>query len=111
LLEGRTAIIYGGGGSVGGATARAFAMRRQASVELGRHGIRFVTLASGGVPEALARGSDGREAIVQLIEGQTLLGRAATLEDVGNAAVFAASDWGRTMTAATLNVSCGALVD
>jgi hypothetical protein len=26
-------------------------------------------------------------------------------------AVFAASDWGRTMTAATVNISCGALVD
>jgi NAD(P)-dependent dehydrogenase (short-subunit alcohol dehydrogenase family) len=86
-------------------------VRRQASVELGRHGIRFVTLASGGVPESLPHGFDGREAIVELIEGQTLLGRAATLDDVGNAAVFAASDWGRTMTAATLNVSCGALID
>ena len=35
-----------------------------------------------------------------MIEDQTLLGRAATLEDVGNAAVFAASDWARTLTAA-----------
>jgi 3-oxoacyl-[acyl-carrier protein] reductase len=40
-----------------------------------------------------------------------LLGRAATLEDVGNAAVFAASDKARTMTAATLNISGGALID
>jgi enoyl-[acyl-carrier-protein] reductase (NADH) len=40
-----------------------------------------------------------------------MLGRAATCEDVGNAAVFAASDKGRMMTAATVNVSCGALVD
>jgi enoyl-[acyl-carrier-protein] reductase (NADH) len=46
-----------------------------------------------------------------MIEGQTLLGRAATLEDVGNAAAFAASDWARSMTAAIVNVSCGALVD
>jgi 3-oxoacyl-[acyl-carrier protein] reductase len=40
-----------------------------------------------------------------------MLGRAATLEDVGNAAAFAASEWARTMTAATVNISCGALVD
>lgn len=86
-------------------------MRRQLAVELGPHGIRVVTLASGGVPESLPEGMDGRRAIVEMIEGQTLLGRAATLEDVGNAAVFAASDWARSVTAAIVNVSCGALVD
>jgi 3-oxoacyl-[acyl-carrier protein] reductase len=86
-------------------------IRRQLSVELGPHGIRVITLASGGVPETLPEGFDGRQAIVEMIEGQTLLGRAATLEDVGNAAVFAASDWARSMTAAIVNVSCGALVD
>jgi len=86
-------------------------MRRQLSVELGPHGVRVVTLASGGVPESLPEGFDGRQAIAEMIEAQTLLGRAATLEDVGNAAVFAASDWARSVTAAIVNVSCGALVD
>lgn len=86
-------------------------IRRQLAVELGRHGIRVVTLASGGVPETLPEGFEGRERIVEMIEGQTLLGRAATLEDVGHAAVFAASDWARSMTAAIVNVSCGALID
>ena len=84
-------------------------MRRQLATELGPHGIRVVTLASGGVPESLPE--EGREQIVEMIAGQTLLGRPATLEDVGNAAVFAASDWARTMTAAIVNVSCGALID
>ena len=87
------------------------AMRRQLSVELGPHGIRFVTLATGGVPESLPEGFEGRERIVEMIDGQTLLGRAATLEDVGNAAAFAASDQARTLTAAIVNVSCGALID
>jgi 3-oxoacyl-[acyl-carrier protein] reductase len=86
-------------------------MRRQLATELGPHGIRVVTLASGGVPESLPQGFEGREKIVEMIEGQTLLGRAATLEDVGNAAAFAASDWARSMTAAIVNVSCGALID
>ena len=72
-------------------------MRRQLSVELGPHGIRFVTLSSGGVPESLPEGFEGREQIVELIEGQSLLGRAASLEDVGNAAAFAASDWARSV--------------
>ena len=86
-------------------------MRRQLSVELGPHGIRFVTLASGGIPETFAPDFEGAPDITKMIEDQTLLGRAATLEDVGNAAAFAASDKARTLTAAIVNVSCGALID
>lgn len=40
-----------------------------------------------------------------------MLGRIATLDDVGNVAAFVASDKARSMTAATANISCGALVD
>jgi 3-oxoacyl-[acyl-carrier protein] reductase len=86
-------------------------LRRQLAVELGKAGVRVVTLVSGGIPESLPEDFEGRQAIVDQIEGQTMLGRAATLEDVGNAAAFAASDWARTMTGATVNISCGALVD
>jgi len=100
LLENKNAVIYGGGGAIGGAVARAFA-REGAKVHLAGH-----TLARP-IPE----GFDGREAIVEGIERLTLLGRAATLEDVGNAAVFAASDWARTLTATTVNISCDALID
>jgi 3-oxoacyl-[acyl-carrier protein] reductase len=85
--------------------------RRQLSVELGEHGIRFVTLSTGGITESIPEDFDGRDAIVELIEGEMLLRPAATLEEVGNAAAFAASDKARTMTAATLNISGGALVD
>jgi 3-oxoacyl-[acyl-carrier protein] reductase len=86
-------------------------MRRQLAIELGRHGIRVVTLASSGVAETLTPAVENQEEITRMIEASTLLGRAATLEDVGNAAVFAASDWARTLTAAIVNVSCGALID
>jgi 3-oxoacyl-[acyl-carrier protein] reductase len=86
-------------------------MRRQLSSELGRHGVRFVTLRTGGIPETIPEGVEGREAIVTDIERLTMLGRAATLEDVGNVAAFVASDRARTMTAATANISCGALID
>jgi 3-oxoacyl-[acyl-carrier protein] reductase len=41
----------------------------------------------------------------------TMLKRAAPPEDVGDATAFAASDNARTMTAATINISCGALID
>lgn len=86
-------------------------MRRQLASELGPHGVRVVTLRTGGVPETIPAGIDGRERIVGDIETMTMLGRAATLEDVGNVAAFVASDRARTMTAATANISCGALVD
>jgi 3-oxoacyl-[acyl-carrier protein] reductase len=113
-------LVFGGSGDplrdyyLGG-TQVAFeameSMRRQLAAELGPHGVRVVTLRTGGVPETIPEGFDGRAAIVEGIEKQTMLGRAATLEDVGNAAAFAASDRARTMTAATINISCGALVD
>jgi 3-oxoacyl-[acyl-carrier protein] reductase len=97
-----------------GGTQAAFdvieSLRRRLSIELGPHGVRVVTLESGGVPDSLPDIEGGQE-IVELIEGQTLLGRAATLEDVGNTAAFAASDRARSMTAATINVSAGALID
>jgi len=86
-------------------------IRRQLSAELGPHGVRFVTLASGGIPETFPDDFEEVEKITAMIEADTLLGRAATLEDVGNAAVFAASDWARSVTAAMINVSAGALID
>ncbi|HZC13989.1 MAG TPA: SDR family oxidoreductase [Thermoleophilaceae bacterium] len=142
LLEDENAVIYGGGGSIGGAVAKGFAregatvflagssplrdyylggtqvafdaietIRRQLSVELGPHGIRVVTLGSGGVPESMPEGFAGRAEIVEMLEKSTLLGRAATLEEIGNVAAFVASDRARSMTAATVNVSGGALMD
>ncbi len=87
------------------------ALRRNLASELGPHGIRVVTLQTGGVPESLPESFDGREPIIEAIERRTMLKRAATLDDVGNVAAFAASDWARTMTATSLNITCGAQVD
>ena len=84
------------------------AMRRQLSVELGDRGVRVVTLRTGGVPETIAD-AERRERIAAGIAEASLLGRAATLDDVARAAVFAAAF--PSMTAATLNVSAGALID
>ena len=86
-------------------------MRRQLAVELGPEGIRTVTLRTGGVPESLPAGMEGREAIAKSLDESTLSGRSATLDDIGRVAAFVASDHARTMTGATVNVSCGALLD
>ncbi len=117
---GGTILIFGGEGlpprgyHLGGLQT-AFhaleAMRRQLSVELGAQGVRVVTLRTGGVPESIPPDFAGRDALVKSLEDATLLGRCATFEDVGNAAVVAASKWGSTMTGATINVSCGTLLD
>jgi 3-oxoacyl-[acyl-carrier protein] reductase len=122
MIRQRSGVIltFGGSGDpirdyyIGG-TQVAFealeAMRKQFATELGEYGVRTVTLRTGGVPDSLPHGFEGREAIVEGMEKMTLLNRTATLEDVGNVAAFVASDKARTMTAATANVSCGALID
>jgi 3-oxoacyl-[acyl-carrier protein] reductase len=66
-----------------------------------------LVLASGvvaGLPDDLAE-------ITELIVGPTMLGRAATLEDVANVVVFAASDRAASMTGTSFNITCGAVVD
>lgn len=112
-------LQFGGGGpqtvpGLGGFKVALDAMeglRRQWAVELGRHGIRIVTLKTGGIPESIPDDVAAKEAITAGIVKETLLGRAATLEDVGRVASFVASDYGRTLTATEINISCGAMVD
>jgi NAD(P)-dependent dehydrogenase (short-subunit alcohol dehydrogenase family) len=86
-------------------------MRRQLSTEAGEHGVRVITMRTGGVLEGIPDDFEGKAAIEEVVLGATLLGRAATFEDVGNVAAFIASDKAASMTAATVNVSCGALID
>jgi 3-oxoacyl-[acyl-carrier protein] reductase len=87
------------------------ALRRQLAAELGPHGIRVLTIQSSGIPQTIPDDYEGREEVAESIVSRTMLRRAATLEDVGNAAVFAASDHAAAMTATSLNLSCGAEVD
>ncbi|VVJ19407.1 Short-chain dehydrogenase/reductase SDR? [Amycolatopsis camponoti] len=121
VKQGSGAILFFGGAgepvrefAVGGLQV-AFhaleAMRRQLAAELGPQGVRTVTLRTGGIPETLPAEFRGREELERNIAGKTMLGQAATLADVGAVAAFVASDRARTMTASTVNISCGALVD
>ncbi|ANZ43588.1 3-oxoacyl-ACP reductase [Lentzea guizhouensis] len=120
VRQGGGVILFFGGTSDGsvhrrwhlGGLVAAFdaveAMRRQLAAELGPQGVRVVTLQTGGIPESIPAGF--RDQVEPDIVGQTALGRAATLDDVGRAAVFAASDWGRTITGAQVNITCGAIL-
>jgi 3-oxoacyl-[acyl-carrier protein] reductase len=111
-------LAFGGYGdpqpNLGGlqvAFGAAEALRRALAVELGPSGVRVVTLQTNGVPETIpdtfARKGEITDKTIEL----TMLKRAATLEDIGNAAVFAASDWARTVTASKINITCGGEVD
>jgi len=84
-------------------------LRRQLAVELGAHGIRVVTINSGGVPETTSE--EWREAITENFVQTSMLKRVETLEDVGNVAAFAASDLARTITATSINITAGRAAD
>jgi len=86
------------------------AFRRTLARELGPKGIRVITLQTGGIPEGIPD-ERTRGAVEKSIAERTMLGRAATLADVGNAAVFAASDWSRALTGTKLNITCGSVPD
>ncbi len=85
-------------------------LRRQLASELGEYGIRAITLRTSGVPEAIPDAGLRAQVEPGMAEA-TLLGRTATLADVGNVAVFAASGWARTITGAAINMTCGAMLD
>jgi 3-oxoacyl-[acyl-carrier protein] reductase len=112
-------LQFGGGGpqtlpGLGGfkvALDAVESLRRQWAVELGPHGIRVVTLKSGGVPESIPDTFAGKDEIAAGLQQATLLKRTATLADVGNVAVFVASDLARTITATEVNISCGAILE
>ncbi|QCB96192.1 SDR family oxidoreductase [Arthrobacter sp. PAMC25564] len=86
-------------------------LRRQWSLELGRHGVRVVTMVSGGIVETIPWQTEGREEIVAEITKAAHLNRTATLADVGNVACFVSSDKAGAITDATVNISSGAIVD
>jgi len=112
-------LMFGGSGpqtmaGLGGFKVALDAMeglRRQWAMELGRYGVRVVTMVSGGIIETIPWQVEGREEIVVEIAKAAHLNRTATLVDVGNVASFIASDKAGAITDATINISSGAIVD
>lgn len=88
------------------------ALKNTLACELGPHRIRVLTLQTNGIPEAIGADTDAktRDEITRFTEAQTMTGRAATLDEVGRVAVFAASPMARSMTATSLNITAGAEV-
>jgi NAD(P)-dependent dehydrogenase (short-subunit alcohol dehydrogenase family) len=97
------------------------ALTRNLSAELGQFGVRAVTLRSTGLPEtptidvvysqhATALGIT-KEQFQGFLESMNHIRRSTRLEEVAQAAAFAASDRASSMTAATLNLTGGMVVD
>jgi 3-oxoacyl-[acyl-carrier protein] reductase len=102
---GREAIPLLGGSHV--AWSALAGLCRQLAAELGPRGIRVAWLLSPGSPDpGAAAPGDGDP-----LAGGTLIGRRPSYREVANAAVFAASDWAATMTAAEINLTGGAVID
>lgn len=112
-------LMFGGSGpqtlpGLGGFKVALDAMeglRRQWALELGKNGIRVVTMVTGGIVETIPWQTEGREEIVVEIAKAAHLNRTATLADVGNVASFIVSDKAAAITDATINISSGAIVD
>jgi 3-oxoacyl-[acyl-carrier protein] reductase len=94
---------------------------RQWATELGPHGVRVMWLRTTGIPEALhgerfpdyERGSGEMtgDELIAWMRARTMLDRLTSLDDVGKAAAFIASDHALAMTASAANLSCGAVPD
>jgi NAD(P)-dependent dehydrogenase (short-subunit alcohol dehydrogenase family) len=107
-------------GGMGPAWAAMESLSRNLSAEYGSQGIRAICLRSTGMPEtptidfvfdvqAKAMGVT-REQFQSFMEGMTHRRRSTKLEEVANAAVFAASDLGSGLTGTVLNLT-GGIVD
>jgi 3-oxoacyl-[acyl-carrier protein] reductase len=82
-------------------------LRRQWAVELAPHGIRTVTLLTGGIIDTFPDIPEMAGAKQSIIDASPLK-RAATMADVGSVAAFVASDKGRSITSTQVNISFGA---
>ncbi|MBP2324774.1 NAD(P)-dependent dehydrogenase (short-subunit alcohol dehydrogenase family) [Kibdelosporangium banguiense] len=82
-------------------------LRRQWAVELAPHGIRTVTLLTGGIVDTFPDTPEMQAPRQSIIDASPLK-RAATMADVGNVAAFVASDNGRSITSTQVNISVGA---
>jgi 3-oxoacyl-[acyl-carrier protein] reductase len=91
---------------------------RQWACELGPLGVRVVWLHTTGLPEALhadvmpgygtGREMMTRDELVAWMTGRTALGRLTSLDEVGNAAAFLASDLAGASTGVAFNLTSGA---
>ncbi|MGY0236389.1 SDR family NAD(P)-dependent oxidoreductase [Longispora urticae] len=102
-----------GTGGFGVAAAAVEALSRTLAAELGPYGIRVVCLRPHRIEDTL-EAPDLPMPLPEFrayLNGMTLLDRLPSLADVAGTAAFLASDDAAAMSAAVVNLSCGAIVD
>ena len=102
LLQGKTAVVYGGGGSIGGAMARAFAREGAHVCLAGRTQAPLDAVAA----DIRAAGGTVDTATVEALDGPALRAHAdAVVAATGRLDISA-----NVIAHQDVNVSCGALV-
>ena len=104
-------------GGTGPADAATETFMRYLAAEVGRHGVRVVSLWTAGVPETFglvddtntSRRASGMTAadIERMLGPMTMLGHAPRLDQVAETAAFLAFDRAGGITGTTVNVTCG----
>ena len=108
-------------GGMSSAWAAMEALSRNLSAEFAAQGVRSICIRSTGLPETatidVVFGAHAKALNISKADFQALMEsmahnrRSTTLKEVADAAVFAASDRSSAMTAATLNITGGKVVD
>lgn len=80
---------------------------RYLAADLGPEGIRVNAVSAGPIKTLAASGIEGFRKLLRASEKVSPLRTLVTQEDVGNACVFLASDWGRYVTGEILHVDAG----
>jgi 3-oxoacyl-[acyl-carrier protein] reductase len=86
---------------------------RNLASEVGIHGIRVVNIRSGGSQDsnvfkhAIENDPIAMEPVIRTMEDDTMLKKLPLMADIGNVAVFLASDMAAKITGVTIDVTCG----
>jgi NAD(P)-dependent dehydrogenase (short-subunit alcohol dehydrogenase family) len=106
-------IGYANVGGFGPACCAIEGFSRDLASELGPYGVRVVNIRSGGSPDskvfkdALTHGGEKAKQVIKKLEEDTMLKKLPMMEDIGNVAVFLASDMGNKITGVTIDITCG----
>jgi 3-oxoacyl-[acyl-carrier protein] reductase len=86
---------------------------RNLALELGIYGVRVVNIRSGGSPDsrvfkqAIERNPKEMEVILRGMETDTMLKKLPLMEEIANTAVFLASNFAKSITGVTIDVTAG----
>ena len=86
---------------------------RNLAAELGTYGVRVVNIRSGGSPDsqvfkkAIERNPEDMEVLLRGMENDTMLKRLPFMDEIANTAVFLASDFAKSITGVTIDVTGG----